>query len=56
MANTLEPPKLPPREPDTASEPPDNRLYRLLAIAFLVGMVVIMLLFLLMLILLARAA
>ena len=56
MANTLGYPPLRPTEPDEGKEPPDNRLYRLLALGFLAGMVVIIMLFWLMLILLARAA
>jgi hypothetical protein len=56
MANTLGSPPLTPTEPDKENEPPDNRLYRFLAIAFLAGMVVIIALFFLMLILLARNA
>lgn len=56
MADTLGNPLLTPTEPDEGKEPPDNRLYRMLAMAFLCGMVVIIALFLLMLILLARAS
>ena len=56
MANTLGYPPTMPTEPNAGEEPPDNRLYRLLAIAFLAGMVVISMLFLVMLILLARAS
>ncbi|HEX6779573.1 MAG TPA: hypothetical protein VF099_15295 [Ktedonobacterales bacterium] len=56
MADTLGNPLLTPTEPDEGKEPPDNRLYRMLAMAFLCGMVVIIALFLLMLMLLARAS
>ncbi|HEU5198165.1 MAG TPA: hypothetical protein VFU32_00935 [Ktedonobacterales bacterium] len=59
MADTLGYPPLRPTEPDeedAGKEPPDNHLYRLLALAYLAGVVVLIALFWLMLILLARAS
>jgi hypothetical protein len=56
MADTLGYPPQRPTAPDEEKEPPDNRLYRLLALGFLAGVVVIIMLFWLMLILLARAS
>jgi hypothetical protein len=55
MSNTLGYPPMRPTESDEEKEPPDNHLYRLLALAYLAGIVVLIALFWLMLILLARA-
>lgn len=56
MANTQGYPPTMPTGPDADKEPPDNRLYRLLAFAYLAGVVVLIALFWLMLILLAKAS